>query len=339
MNGSKNVIFLFFLMLVMASACKRNPLKVDLSDIHSEVEVVHFSDRLFRSTSNDTLNTWEELSTDYPDFFDLFTYRIIRIGGKDEENFQDLMELFVTDSLIREVAQKADSVFHDMDKIEQQIKKAFKYYAYHFPDKELPVVFTYISGFNQSIVTAENIIGISLDKYLGRHCQYYQQLATTPQYKTLNMWKGRMIPEMAYAWAITEFEDPTSATNVLDNIVQKGKMMYLVDAMLPKTPDSLKIGYTTEQLNWCKTNEPAMWTYLIENKMLYSNKRMDVVRYVNDAPTTSGFPLESPGRTGVWIGWQIVRQYMQKHPEISLKELMANTDYQQILNDSEYDPN
>ena len=100
----------------------------------------------------------------------------------------------------------------------------------------------------------------------------------------------------------------------------------------------LKIGYTALQLDWCEKNEAQMWSQLIEQKMLYSNKRMDIIRYTNDGPTTSGFPLESPGRAGIWIGWQIVREYMDKFPETTLPELMKNSDYQQILNDSKYFP-
>jgi hypothetical protein len=63
---------------------------------------------------------------------------------------------------------------------ERELIKAFKYYQYHFPYKELPVIYTMISGFNQSVVTAENIIGVSLDKYLGRDYNYYHQLSNVP---------------------------------------------------------------------------------------------------------------------------------------------------------------
>ncbi|WP_167613062.1 hypothetical protein [Maribellus sediminis] len=338
MKRSFGSLIVLSLVILLFSACKRNPLKVDISNIETEAEFVRFSDQLFNFEGKDTLVAMADLSNEYPDFFNLFTYRIINIGGIGEDNFPDLIKLFLTDTTIQEVRLKTETVFGNQKKLEKQIKKAFKYFAFHFPDKEIPAVYTYISGFNQSIVTAENLVGISLDKYLGRDCKYYQQLNTTPQYKILNMRPERIIPEMAYAWGITEFENPDIATNLLGNMIQKGKIMYLVDAMLPTTSDSLKIGYTTEQLNWCEMNEVPMWTYLIEKKMLYSNKRMDIVRYINDAPTTSGFPLESPGRTGVWIGWQIVRQYMKKHPEVTLQQLMENNDFQKILNESEYDP-
>jgi hypothetical protein len=329
---------LFALATLVLFACKRNPLKVDISAIESEVEVVRFGEELMQLENKDTVQTWVELSNAHPGFFDLFTYRIIQIGGIGDEYFAELMKGFVTDSMIQAVKADTNKEFSNPKKLEKQLKKAFKYYSYHFPTKELPTIYTYVSGFNQSVVTAENIVGISLDKYLGRDCIYYQQLNTTPQYKIQNMHKHKILSDVAYAWGITEFGAENQATNLLGNMVQKGKLMYLVDAMLPDMPDSLKIGYTSQQIEWCQMNEPQMWTYLIEKEMLYSSKRMDIVRYINDAPSTSGFPTDSPGRAGIWIGWQIVREYMQKHPECTLPQLMANKNYQKILNDSGYNP-
>ncbi|MCY1718841.1 hypothetical protein OU798_00710 [Prolixibacteraceae bacterium Z1-6] len=334
------VKFLFLLVsfATIFFSCKRNPLKVDISDIETEVEVVRFDEGLFSINGNDTLKAFVELSNQHPDFFNLYTYRIIQIGGINDEHFGELMKAFITDTMIQDVKAVTDREFSNFKKLEKQLKKAFKYYSYHFPDKELPTIYTYVSGFNQSVVTAENIIGISLDKYLGRDCEYYQQLSTTPQYKVLNMHKDKILSDVAYAWGITEFEKPNTATNLMSNMVQKGKLMYLVDALLPDMPDSVKIGYTQQQLEWCQMNEPQMWTYLIEKEMLYTSKRMNIVRYINDSPSTSGFPLDSPGRTGVWIGWQIVRKYMKKHPEVTLPELMNNYNYQKILNESGYNP-
>ncbi len=337
MNKLKLLLGLSLSILMIAS-CKRNPLKVDLSDIESEVEFVDFGGELFTLNGKDTLSAVLEIRNETPGFFDLFTHHIIRIGGIDDPEFGDLMKAFLNDTMIIELKYVTDSKFGDFSSYKKQLIKAFKYFSWHFPQKELPTIFTYVSGFNQSVVTAENMVGISLDKYLGRESEFYPQLSTTPHYKILNMYPERIPADVAFAWAITEFEDPDSPTYLLDHMVQKGKLMYVVDAMLPTTHDTVKIGYTADQLNWCKMNEPAMWTYLIENKMLYSTRRMDIVRYTNDAPTTSGFPLESPGRTGIWIGWQIVRQYMKKHPEVTLNDLMKNKDYQQILNDSGYNP-
>lgn len=343
MKFSRINIFLRQLTLLLIStivitSCNQNPLKVKVSDIKTNIKVIRFDQELFKIPLKDTLNEIAKLSNAHPDFFDLFTYRIIRIGGIGENEFPELLAQFVTDTMILDVKNLVDEEFSDFSTIEKQLNKAFKYYQFHFPEKELPTFYVYISGFNQSVVTAENIIGISLDKYLGRDCKYYQQLSTAPQYKVRNMHKEKIASDVAYAWGMTEFEETNKATKVIGNMIHQGKLTYFVDALLPEMHDSLKIGFTKKQLDFCINNEAQMWNYLVEKKMLFSSDRMDIVRYINDAPTTSGFPLQSPGRAGIWIGWQIVRQYMQKHPEVTLEDLMLNNDYQKILNDSEYFP-
>lgn len=326
------------LFAMISVSCKRNPLKVDISGSKQDLEIVRFEKELFSTEASDRKEAIRQLREKYPDFFDLFTYRIINIGGINDSLFFDFMGQFLKDTMIISLYRITEKEFADFDKIEQQLNQAFKYYQYHFPGRELPVVYTYISGFNQSVVTAEKLIGISLDKYLGRDCAYYRQLNSVPMYKTINMHKDKIASDVAYAWGITEFEKPVGATTLLDNMIYQGKIMYFVDALLPEMEDSLKIGYTAEQLKWCQNNEAQMWRNLIERKMLFSNQRMDIIRYINPGPTTSGFPLESPGRTGVWLGWQIVRKYMKKFPETALQDLMDINDFQKILNDSEYFP-
>lgn len=337
MNVLKHIFFAFFLATIFL-ACNRDPLKVNISNIKNDIEVIRFDQKLFSIQQKNSSTEITELSNTYPDFFNLFSYQIIHIGGIKDDGFADLLMQFTTDTMIVNVKKLVEEKFSDFYKTKKKINKAFKYFQYHFPEKKLPTIYVYISGFNQSVVTAENIIGISLDKYLGRDCHYYQQLSTTPQYKIANMQKNKIISDVVYAWGITEFGETNTATNLMGNIIHHGKLMYFVDALLPKSPDSLKIGYTKKQLEFCKNNEAQMWTYLVDKKMLFSSNHMDIVRYINDGPRTSGFPTESPARTGVWIGWQIVRQYMEKHPEITLAELMQNSNYQQILNDSRYFP-
>ncbi len=329
------VLSIFFILSI---SCTRNPLKVNLSGIKEEVEIVRFEQELFNLPLKDTLEELTALRNHYPQFFDLFTWKVIEVGGIQEDHFCEAMGEFLADSMITDIETLVSKEFSDFKKIEKELIEAFKYFRYHFPQKELPVIYTMISGFNQSVVTAENMIGVSLDKYMGRDFAYYRQLSNVPMYKITNMHRDKLVSDVAYAWGMTEFDDKGSATTVLDNVVHQGKLMYFVDALLPGVHDSLKVGFTFKQLQWCRKNEAQMWNFLVENRMLYSNKRMDILRFINDSPNTTGFPVESPGRSGVWIGWQIVRQYMKKHKEISLTELMNDTDYQQILNSSGYFP-
>ncbi len=333
-------ISFFTIVAVLLLSCNgKNNLKVDISNIKKVPDYVRFEQKLFDIPLKDTLQGFTNLRDQYPDFFDLFTYKVIQIGGINNNHFNFYISKFITDSLITDVKAQTDKVFSDFKTIKKELNKAFKYYQYHFPDKPLPTIYTYISGFNQSIIVAENILGIGLDKYLGTDNDYYQQLANIQRYKIKNMKPEKVATDAMYGWLITEFEPPQNTNRLIDFMIYNGKMLYLLDALFPDTSDDLKIGYTKEQLQWVKDNELPMWTSIIENKMLYSNKRMDIIRYINDGPTTNGFPQKSPAKTGVWLGWQIVRKYMKEHPQVTLKKLINNHDYQQILSQSKYAPN
>lgn len=213
--------------LLMILSCNRNPLKVDISEIDSEVKVVPFGEELFSLPLKDTLTELRIVRERHPDFFDLFTWKVINAGGIEENYFARTMGQFLTDTMVLRAKHLSEKIFNDFQNTEDELIQSFKYYKYHFPDKELPVIYTMISGFNQSVVTADNIIGISLDKYLGRDFSTYHYLSNVPLYKITNMHPAKIVPDVAYAWGMTEFDESRHATTLLDHIIAQGKLMYL----------------------------------------------------------------------------------------------------------------
>ena len=336
----KTGLYIFIiLLLILYTSCKPNRLNVDISGIADETGIVRFDRELFQfsPSSPDFPDAIFDLREKYPDFFDLYTYQMIRIGGISDSLFIENLTLFLNDTTIQNVAKLAEQSFDDFADIKMKMGTAFRYFRYHFPEMEIPRIYTCISGFNQSIVIAQNLIGISLEKYMGPDCRYYNMLAI-PKYKQQKMIPERLPVDMMYGWAKSEFVKSSHESNLLSFMIYEGKLLYFIDAMFPKMQDSLKIGYTAKQLDWCQRNEAQMWTTLVENRMLYTSQRMDIRRIIDDSPYTNGFPAESPGRAGAWIGWQIIREYMEKNPGISLKQLFDLDDSQKILNDSKYYP-
>ncbi len=325
----------FFVLLFLAGlSCSRNPLKIDVSNISLDLKIDHFEKDLAGLPVDSAKINF--LTTKYGEFFDIFTRRMIWIGGPEDENFTADLQKFATDTLITKlnglVAERID-----FERLQADLETAFKHYKFYFPEKEIPRIVSCVSGFNQSVVTADKLIGISLDKFLGGDSPYYLRLGL-PEYKRRRMNPENILPETMMAWAATEFPKTDEGSNLLSNIIYQGKLMYFLDAMLPSAHDSLKIGYTEKQLDFCSKSEESMWAFLAGHKLLFSNQRMDVKRYVDDGPFTNSFTNESPGRTGVWLGWQIVRAYMKKNPETSLSQLMQNQNYQEILSNSGYQP-
>ena len=107
---------------------------------------------------------------------------------------------------------------------------------------------------------------------------------------------------------------------------------------MPKASNTVKISYTETQLQWCDNNEEQVWFYFIDNNLLYSKEPTEIIKYMGEAPFIQGFPEGSPGRIGHWLGWQIVKAYMEKNPTVSIEKLMLNDNAQKILNESKYKP-
>jgi hypothetical protein len=329
-------VFYFLSLALIIFSCTRNPLKVNVSDVSVDLKIRHLDVDLLQTKPDQMEASISQFKTTYGEFFDIFTYRMIGIGGSEQPDFSKMLNLFVADTLIQHlkisVSEKIDTL-----ELRKELETAFQHYLHYFPQKDLPAIVTCISGFNQSVVTSEKLIGISLDKYLGSDSQFYERLGL-PVYKRKNMYPAKIVPDAMYAWGVTEWPKADNTNSLLSLMIQEGKMMYFVDAMLPELHDSLKIGFTKKQLDFCKNDEAAMWTYLAEHKLLFTTDRMSIKRFMDDGPYTASFTEKSPARTGVWIGWQIVRSYMAKHPELTLADLMNNPDFQGILNQSGYQP-
>jgi hypothetical protein len=128
--------------------------------------------------------------------------------------------------------------------------------------------------------------------------------------------------------------------SMLSNMIQAGKMLYFTEVLSPDMEDSIRIGYTKKQLKWCEDNDGQMWQHLTSENILYSTDAYLISKYLKEAPFTSaeGVPNESAPRLGEWVGWQIVRNYMDNNREVTLDQLFNDKDYKKILQKSKYKP-
>jgi hypothetical protein len=133
------------------------------------------------------------------------------------------------------------------------------------------------------------------------------------------------------------FPDKSSGRPLIEQMIEKGKQWWLLDKIMPTTPDSLKTGYTQRQLNWCKQNEGLIWNYFITSESLESIEPNTIQNYLGESPTTQGMPPVSPGNIGQWVGWQIVKKFAKENSSLKPAEVM-NTPARKILTESKYKP-
>ena len=312
-------------LLLVVSCGKENRWDVELPEENVELKFTDISKDFFDPSV--ALNT---LQSRYPFFFDNSVENSVW-----EEQRKDTLELAVFDSVQKTFA-KPD--------YKEEIEGVFAYYKHYFPHEILPQVYTYSSGL-QNIYDPviygrkEGMLFIALDGYLGSESNWYKKERVYP-YVAKNMNPENIAPSvvMAIGREIIPF-NPRQQTFV-DLMVDEGKKLILADALLPKTPDQLKIGYTKEQLDWAVANEGDIWNYFVEQNMIFSSDKTYRERFLQPGPFSkflNEIETESPGRIGAWIGWQICRKYLDENPEMTLEEFIQK-DTQEIFKESKYKP-
>ena len=337
-NMKKYIILLFFPVLLFS--CKGGD-KADISNINLTIDLMRLDKDLF-NISPDTTEIKKNLPTlreKYGSFFELYSQNIIHhIGNSSSETYPAYLQSFLMDKSVQAGWQKSKEVFADDTEMIKNITIAFKHFKYYFPDKMIPKVYTYISGFGESMALADSLVGISIDKYLGADYEGYDMLSFS-KYLSRKMYKEKIPSDCVKAWGIGEFPfTDDGGNNLISKMIYEGKLLYFTKMMIPNEADTIIFGFTKNELKWCKENEKNMWAFLIEEKLLFSTDHLTIVKMTEEAPFTSLFPPESPGRACNWIGYQIVKRYMERNKDVTLAQLMEDNKHIRIYEKTRYKP-
>ncbi|WP_439130302.1 gliding motility lipoprotein GldB [Polaribacter sp.] len=313
--------FAVLMVLCLFFSCidKKQP-KIDVSKIKVDFSIKRYDVDFYNANQK----TLPKIKEKYPYLFPKqFTdsLSLAKINNKDEQ------KLFA----------ETQRIYKDFSEQENRLESLFKHIKYYDPKFEAPNVVTILSNidYESRVIYADSLLLVSLDVYLGEDHQFY---ADFPKYIKENNTNEHFIVDVAEA-IIGKQLPLLNKRRFIDKMIYEGKKMYVLDRYLPTLSDQEKIGYTAEKLNWAVANEEQVWMYFIDKKLLFSTATELNKRFLENAPF-SKFYMEqdnlSPGRIGVWLGWQIVRAYM-KHNDVSLQELLK-TDEDEIFNKSKYKP-
>ncbi|MFV0540365.1 MAG: gliding motility lipoprotein GldB [Aestuariibaculum sp.] len=312
------VVIAFVLML----SCKQeDTLESKIAKINIDVKVERF-DTLFANVSKKSLTNLKQA---YPFMF--------------SEQYTDTFWLDkVGDTLQQELYGEVKQTFGDFGLLEQEIGALYNHLKYYFPHFKVPRVITTTSNvdYRNKVIVADTINLIALDNYLGKDHRFYQNI---PVYIRSSFDKDKMVIDLSSEYA-KKYIPKTSHRTFLDKMVFYGKILYFGDVMVPFKTEALRVGYSNKELRWVQTNETSIWQYFVEHELLYSTDSKLLGRFINPAPFSKFYieeiDTESPGRIGTYIGWQIVKAYMENN-EVTLNEmLIAPAD--KIFNKSKFKP-
>lgn len=342
----KNSVFLLFAIFLCVSACECGKGKdiPDVSAIPAEVKIRRFDQALFSLDSNAMPTGLANLEKDFPDFAPIFFGQVL--GSTDTtiapEGHEKYVQGFVTHPAVRKLYDTCQVVFPDLKWLEKDFKQAFQFFKYYFPTQPISgEVVTYVSEYTVGgFLYGENAVGVGLDFYLGENYPYIAYNPSNPnfsQYLTRSFNKDHIVGK-SMKMLVQDLLGPAKGSRMLDYMIHNGKELYILDQLLPYAPDSVKLEFSQKQVDWCSDNEANIWTYFFSEKLLYSTDYGIFRKFVEASPNSPGMPEEAPGRTANWLGWQIVKAFMEKNPKTSLEQLLTISDAQFIMDKSKYKP-
>ena len=340
---------LFAALFLVLFGCGKKRATPDVSQIPVELKWQHFEQDFFAIDTNAIAPGIAKLRQQYPVFADDFFRNILGIPPLDSVP-QAIGAIKQFLSSYRAIKDSADKVFNNVQPIQDEVKHGLQFLKYYFPEYHAPTRLISFIGpmdayYESSLggygdVITGDALAVGLQLHLGRNFSLYTSEMGQGLYPSYisSRFEPAYIPVNCMKNCIDDlFPETGRGKSLLDQMVDKGKRLYVLDMLLPNTADSLKIGYTGRQLEDCYKNEGLIWNFFLQNNLLYDTDPDRIKNYVGDGPKTEELGEGSPGFITLFTGWQMVKKYMDANPEMSLKELMKK-DGKAVLNGSHYKP-
>lgn len=333
--------FYIIISILLITSCQNPNERVQPKSEH--IDVNYQSYPLFKDIAHvDTQNIssgLNELSQRYGDFFDFYWQTIVQVDSPKNYS-SELIKYHLTQPDYRHLLDTVNQVFKDYSDIDNEIKILFQNIKFYDSNFKLPQHVVYINSFLQSpAFTWENYLGIGFDMYFGEDFWPYEsENVRIPRFiSRFNIRKNIPIAaaKVLYTQMYPIVEEDKS---LLDLMVMNGKSMLFLDHVLPKHHMSAIINMTDEQWKWCEENEYMIYNFFTSNNLLYEKNAVKIMRYIAPAPNSMGMPEEAPGRTAVYVGYKILKNYQNETGKSLTEILNENIDAQKILKLSQYKP-
>jgi hypothetical protein len=320
-------------MVLWTSCTHRGSTALDAGDVRLHLPIERLDRHLFHADTAQFQASLHKARAGSGSFFRLYVEHILQGPPLEDPQMLRMMRAFVDDPDWRSVQHAADTVLGELVQEQRTFEEAFARLKVAFPDSITPRLVAFNSGFNYGLFPTDSVLGFGVEWFVGSDHPVVARLAPEafPQFVKQRMVPAMLVPSAVKGWLLVHYAQPTEGASLLGHLVETGKVMALLDALLPDTEPFRKFAFSPEQLAWCETHEALLWRELAGRELLFSRKADDIGRIMNDGPFTNGFPRESPGHIGEWIGYRMVSQYLEAHPGTTFAELFRIADPNIIL--------
>jgi hypothetical protein len=317
--------FKFFttvLILTILESCSTDPYKVDTSKVNLKLEFINLDSIVNFSNKQKLISSKTELIRNHREILDFSFGYCLGIPLQPDSAFLRKVNEFKSDAYIKRLEKTISKFQKEVFKTE--ITDGFKRLKYHFPDREVPNSIFFINSlFSASVFCTEKEVAIGLDRYLGANARVIKELPSQQFYEWIKvgMEPRYLTRDVLAAWLMTNYLEETNE-NYAAEMIRWGKILFLCKVLLPEEKEEIVLRYTAAQLEWANASEKAVWSYLVDKELLFKTDEETRINLLKEGPYSIGLPKESPDRIGQFMGYKIVKQFMEEE-EISLEKLVA----------------
>ena len=319
--------FLFILVAVLLVSC--NDKKKD-SLTETTLKIHRFENLIFGTPIAELQQTLID---------NQYGYRFLFNTDIADPAYFEEIKYFASDTIMQQVYSVVVATYPNLSWLEQELTIAMARANELMPNNQPKNFYTLMTGtfaYYDRVMCTDSFMAINIDQYAVKNMKYFNGYFGMPMY-IVNLLDSMYLPiDCMSSYAISKIPQTYAEQSMLDLMILNGKILYFLDKVFPDVADSIKIRYTSQQMEWAEENENNVWGYFIQKNLLYEKDYTKIRPFVNEAPNTTVFENSAPRMTD-FIGWKIVSRYMN-NKNISIEELFKNTNSQQILTDSGYKP-
>jgi hypothetical protein len=327
------------LILPFSISCQNKTIDVSNIDIH--VNTYDFYKDFHKLDTVTLLQGLSDLQKKYPTYlpFYLDTLAVGTVSLEGDTTNLEGIKIFLTHKDYKALLDTVSIAFPSTEDISKNVITTLKYITYYDTAIEIPTnIFYAVSGLsNMLALSSDNSLTICLDYFLGENFDPYYQISGIPTY-TIPRFKKEYAPIMVAQLLYQDVYsfDPFDK-DLLSMMIEQGKMQYFLSLVTPTLSPNMRLGFTEQEYEWCEQNEPEIYNFFKSQELLFSKNLNQVKRFVSDGPFTTGMPEDSPGNIGAYIGYKIVKKYMDV-TTANWHQLLQEQDAQKILKLSRYNP-
>jgi len=331
---------ILFVICSFLLSCSNNK-SPDVSSIKINLTSERFEKDFFDTTTYSLLTYLKQLNTNTPSFVNNYLTQILNV---DPTWPADTASAYVNSFInaYRPVYDSVEKIFNDFTPYEKEIKKGLQFVNHYFPQYKAPhKIITYIGPIDgYGDILDQDALVVGLQHHLGRNSQFYKSemvQQTYPPYIS-QRFEPDYIPVNCLKNIVNDlYPEKQDDKPLVNQMIEKGKRLYLLSMFLPTTEEYKLIGYTQDQLKDSYAHEAVIWDLFIKSSLLQITDKNIIKNYIDESPKTQELGEGAPGNIGSFAGWQIIKKFMQKKPEVTLPELM-NLDTDIIFQEAKYKP-